>query len=310
MYRFYGGNQLKNKYYISITDIKGMRCFSINKIIKNYIIIFLLLTFGGFAVLTASTVFFNVKMREYNRLIKEKAAEYNRLADENALLYNDLEDSKKQFENINEKIVKIEELISDTNHPVEETLTSAEKLEILQMDLKEKKFFLQVIPNGDPIQVFKGYTSGFGERNHPTLEKKLFHYGLDYRAEIGTGIIAPSDGVIEFAGFNTGGFGNLIIISHNYGFKTYYAHLSKIDVKVGDFVKKGQKIGNTGNTGRSSGPHLHYEVHYLGKKLNPKNFVSWNLENYESLFSNEKGVKWQFLAETINHQIQVFQQKE
>lgn len=287
-----------------------MRCFSINKIIKSYIIIFLLLTFGGFAVLTASTIFFNTKMKEYNRLIDEKVKEYNLLAEENATLYNDLEDSKKQFENINEKIVKIEELISDSNHPVEEALTQEEKLELLKMNLENKKYLLQIIPSGDPIEEFKGYTSNFGQRTHPTLAKKLFHYGLDYRAETGTGIIAPSDGIIEFAGWNTGGFGNLIIISHNYGFKTYFAHLSKIDVKVGDYVEKGQRIGKTGNTGRSSGPHLHYEVHYLGKKLNPKNFASWSLENYDSLFNNEKGVKWQFLAEMVNHQTQVFHQKE
>lgn len=298
---------MKNKYYISITDLKGTKYFSVNKIIKKYIILFILLSLIIFALLTTSTIFFNMRMRKYNRLIKEKVDEYNMLAKENASLYNDLEDSRKQFADINEKIVLIEELISDTNHSIEETLNPTEKLEFLQMDLQKKKFFLQNIPNGNPIENFKGYTSGFGKRSHPVLGKKMFHYGLDYRAKIGVGVIAPSDGVIEFAGFNTGGFGNLIIISHNYGFKTYYAHLSKIDVKVGDFVTKGQKIGETGNSGRSSGPHLHYEIHYLGKRLNPINFVNWNLENYVNLFNNEKGVKWQFLAKTINHQAQIFQ---
>lgn len=301
---------MKNKYYISITDIKGMRCFSINKIIKSYIIVFILLTLGGFGVLTASTIIFNHKMKEYNRLIKEKAEQYNALAEENTLLFNDLEDSKKQFENINEKIIKIEELINDDIYTSEEVLTQTQKLELLKMGLQQKKYLLEIIPNGDPIFPFNGYTSGFGQRKHPTLDKKLFHYGLDYRAPIGTNVIAPADGVIEYAGYNNGGFGNLIIVSHGYGFKTYYAHLSKMDVKIGDFVIKGHKIGETGNTGRSSGPHLHYEIHYLGKRLNPKNFASWNLENYDSLFDKEKGVKWQYLAETVNHQIQIFQKGE
>lgn len=166
-----------------------------------------------------------------------------------------------------------------------------------------------MIPNGNPISPFKGYSSGFGGRFHPVLEQRKFHYGLDFVAKVGTDILAPGDGIVEYAGFNSGGFGNLIILSHNFGFKTYFAHLNEIDVKVGDFITKGTVIGKSGNTGRSSGPHLHYEIHYLGKRMDPKNFAKWSLENYDYIFKNEKGVKWQSLLEMTKLQTQIIQQK-
>lgn len=294
---------MKNKYYISITDTRGTKSFSINKVIKTYLLVLLFIIVISIVTLVLLTLFFNVQIKKYSKIIDEKIRE-------NAALYNDLEDSKKQFENINEKITIIEDLISDMEHIPVEDLSSQDKIELLQMDLQQKRFFLQVIPNGNPLEEFNGYTSGYGKRFHPVLKKEMFHFGLDFKAKIGINVLATSDGVVEFAGFNSGGYGNLIIITHNYGFKTYYAHLDKISVKIGDFVRKGQKIGNTGNSGRSTGPHLHYEVHHLGKKLNPINFVNWNLENYHSLFNKESKVKWQFLIEIITYQLQMFLEKK
>ena len=301
---------MKNKYNASVDRTEEIRYFFVNKIIKNYAVAFIAIIIIGYIILTGAAIFFNMKIKEYNKLIQEKAEQYDSLMAENLALYNDLEDSKKQFENINEKIIKIEELINDDIYTSDEPMTQEEKLEILKADLEKKKYLLTIIPNGDPIFPFNGYTSGFGKRTHPILDKTLFHYGLDYRADIGTSVIAPADGVIEYAGYNSGGFGKLIIVSHSFGFKTYYAHLNKINVKQGDFILKGDKIGETGNTGRSSGPHLHYEIHYLGRRLNPKNFASWSLENYDDIFDKEKNVKWQYLAEAINHQTQIFQKTE
>jgi murein DD-endopeptidase MepM/ murein hydrolase activator NlpD len=102
--------------------------------------------------------------------------------------------------------------------------------------------------------------------------------------------------VVEYAGYRKGsGFGNLIILQHNLGFRTYYAHLHKIQVKSGSFVHKGQQIGLSGNTGRSTGAHLHYEVRHLYKPLNPEPFMQWGLDNFDSLFSRVEEVPWESL---------------
>lgn len=111
-------------------------------------------------------------------------------------------------------------------------------------------------------------TDGFGNRLHPILKKIRFHKGVDLAAPAGTPIIAPADGYVTYAGRN-GGFGNFVQINHKYGFETYYGHLRKIYVRPGQFVKRGDKIGEVGSTGLSTNPHLHYEVHYKGKAVNP-----------------------------------------
>jgi murein DD-endopeptidase MepM/ murein hydrolase activator NlpD len=98
------------------------------------------------------------------------------------------------------------------------------------------------------------------------------HEGLDIAAPHGKEVVAPSDGVIIFAGLE-GGYGNVLVIDHGYGVKTRYGHLSKLEVKTGDHVKRGQVVGAVGNTGRSTGPHLHYEVRVNGIPENPRKFI-------------------------------------
>ena len=98
--------------------------------------------------------------------------------------------------------------------------------------------------------------------------------------------------------------GRVIKISHNYGFKTTFAHMSKTYVKLGEIVKKGQIIGLVGSSGRSSGPHLHYEIRYASLLLSPKNFIKWNLDTYDSIFKNERKVEWESLISLIKDQHQ------
>jgi len=114
-------------------------------------------------------------------------------------------------------------------------------------------------------------SSGFGKRKHPILGYTRMHKGMDFAAPSGTPIYAAGDGVVEVAGWN-GGFGKYVRIRHNGTFKTAYAHMSRIDsrVKPGQRVRQRQIIGYVGTTGRSTGPHLHYEVHQNGKQVNPQ----------------------------------------
>ena len=148
-------------------------------------------------------------------------------------------------------------------------------------------------------------TASFGYRKHPISKKKQFHRGIDLRAKRKTNVFATADGVVRYVqSRDKSAFGRVVIISHNYGFETVYAHLRKTRVKIGDIIKKGDIIALSGNSGRSTGPHLHYEVRYASMVLNPKNFMKWNLKNYETIFNKERRIKWDSLINLINSQRQ------
>ncbi len=129
---------------------------------------------------------------------------------------------------------------------------------------------LRYLPALKPVRNAR-LTDGFGKRIHPIFRRLQFHKGVDLACPSGTPIIAPADGYVTFAGRN-GGYGLFVQINHKYGFETYYGHLRKIYVKRGQFVKRGDKIGEVGNTGLSTNPHLHYEVRYKNKPVNPLDF--------------------------------------
>jgi len=115
-------------------------------------------------------------------------------------------------------------------------------------------------------------TDGFGRRRDPFTGRLAYHRGLDISGRRGTAIVAPADGVVVFAGRN-GGMGRMIKISHGFGFLTAYGHLDKVLVEPGQEVTRGETIGQLGSTGRSTGPHLHYEVSLDGKSVNPMYYI-------------------------------------
>jgi murein DD-endopeptidase MepM/ murein hydrolase activator NlpD len=122
--------------------------------------------------------------------------------------------------------------------------------------------------------------SGFGMRIHPIFRVLRFHSGMDFTAPTGTEVFATGNGTVERTGWEQG-YGNTIRIDHGFGYVSLYAHLSKINVRVGQQVSRGEVIGLVGNTGTSAGPHLHYEVHYRGIAQNPQNFFFLDLSPEE-----------------------------
>lgn len=144
----------------------------------------------------------------------------------------------------------------------------------LQDELLDKTdLFLETIksvPLGKPVK--NQITSRFGPRKDPVNHKRGFHEGIDFKGKTGDNIYVTGAGVVTKA-FRNGSYGNFIEIDHKNGYKTTYAHLKKFTVAVGDKVKRGQLIGQIGNTGRSTGPHLHYELLYRGKPVNPLKFM-------------------------------------
>lgn len=153
--------------------------------------------------------------------------------------------------------------------------------------VKNKEDKLQSLPAIQPIanSNLKRMASGYGYRIDPVYGVSKFHAGMDFSAPTGTEIYATGKGKAVKVDYSSGGYGNRVIIDHGYGYQTLYAHMSSFAVKVGEEVQRGQVIGYVGNTGKSVGPHLHYEVHRNGEKVNPVFFYYQDLdaESYEEM---------------------------
>ena len=290
---------MKDRFNVIISDNKGSKYYSLHHFIKKFILYFILIIV--FFIIAGSFLinFLFDELENIERKKEELIALNEELRYKNINLEDNIKAKNKKFEQIKEKISDIEELIG-----LKEVNTSNfdERLDILKLSSKQQQRMFKHIPNGYPVK-YKGISGKFGWRIHPILKKKEFHRGLDLRASMGTELVAPADGIVEFAGYHkSSGFGNLLIIDHNYGFRTSYGHCQKFTVKPGDFVKKGQIVGYTGNSGLSTGPHLHYEIRFIQRSLDPANFTKWNSKNFESIFKKESRVQWQSLVEAINHQ--------
>lgn len=145
-----------------------------------------------------------------------------------------------------------------------------QSLQELQAYFQDQKSLLASVPSVWPARGW--VTSDFGSRLDPYTSERVMHAGLDIAGPHGKEVVAPSDGTVVFAGLE-GGYGNVLVIDHGYGIKTRFGHLSAIKVKAGERVKRGDIIAAMGNTGRSTGPHLHYEVRVNGIAQNPRKFI-------------------------------------
>lgn len=145
------------------------------------------------------------------------------------------------------------------------------KLAVVEGTLMNRKLHAEVFPTGRPVS--KGWISSvFGWRNDPMTGKRAFHEGIDFAGRANSEVVAAAAGVVVWSG-SRWGFGNAVEINHGNGYSTLYAHNKKNLVKVGETVKKGQVLALLGSTGRSSGPHVHFEVRLNGKTVNPIKFV-------------------------------------
>lgn len=193
---------------------------------------------------------------------------------------------------------RYEELMDMANADL--VINTTQKLDMLnrQLYIQSKSFdevvdlfkdhdnMLQSIPAIQPVanKDLKYTASGYGMRIDPIYKTVKFHSGMDFSANIGTPVYATGDGVVKKAGWQSG-YGKIIVINHGHGYETWYAHLNDYDVRVGQKVKRGEVIGEVGNTGKSTGPHLHYEVHVKGKVVNPVNyyFMDLSAEDYDKM---------------------------
>jgi murein DD-endopeptidase MepM/ murein hydrolase activator NlpD len=179
------------------------------------------------------------------------------------------------------------ELVINTSKRVDviskELVIQSKSLDEIFKLAKEKNNLLAAIPAIQPVrnENLKQMASGFGYRTDPFTKARKFHEGMDFSAKIGTPIFATGDGVVARADNGVSGYGNHIVIRHGFGYETLYGHLSKYNCRPGQSVKRGDIIGYVGSTGRSEGPHLHYEVHKGGEVVNPLNFYYGNISAAE-----------------------------
>ncbi|MBO4621370.1 MAG: M23 family metallopeptidase [Paludibacteraceae bacterium] len=151
---------------------------------------------------------------------------------------------------------------------------------------KESEVKMQNLPAIQPVlnKDLTRIASGYGWRVDPVYNTRRFHEGMDFTAPTGTDVYATGNGTVTFSGWRQG-FGNVVIIDHGFNYETYYAHLSKSLVREGQRVIRGDIIALVGNTGKSTGPHLHYEVHFKGAPVDPRNFYFMDLspEDYDRM---------------------------
>ncbi len=146
------------------------------------------------------------------------------------------------------------------------------KLKVMESIYMNRDLRDQVMPSGRPIR--HGWISSyFGMRTDPFTGLREFHKGMDFAGKLGSEVVAVADGVVTWAG-DRYGYGNLVEINHGNGYVTRYGHNKELKVKVGDVVRKGQTISLMGSSGRSTGPHVHFEVHYKGKVVDPARYLA------------------------------------
>ena len=196
------------------------------------------------------------------------------------------------------KTNRYEELMELANAKL--VVNTTQKMDLLtrQLYIQSKSFdevvdlckrhdeMLECIPAIQPVsnKNLKQTASGYGTRIDPIYKTVKFHSGMDFSANIGTPVYATGNGCVVKAGWE-GLYGNCINIDHGFGYVTKYAHLSKIDVRAGQKVVRGEVIGKVGTTGKSTGPHLHYEVHVKGQVVNPVNyyFMDLSADDYDKM---------------------------
>jgi len=164
--------------------------------------------------------------------------------------------------------------------------------------IKNKEQLLSATPAIQPVsnQDLDRIASGFGLRIDPIYKTVKMHAGLDFTAPQGTPIYATADGVIKVSGYSEGGYGNHVVINHGYGYETLYGHMVRIKAKVGQRVKRGEIVGYVGSTGKSTGPHCHYEVRKGNQKLDPVYFFYNDLgpEQFNELLKRAKASNQSF----------------
>ncbi len=232
---------------------------------------------------------------------------YREQLDTNHSLSQALNEKNNQIQLLGKRVFDVEsvlgladeEIAADENHVALE-----ERIDAAAIDSAVRATMFRLIPNDSPV-TYQRISSSFGRRINPVTGEMHTHTGIDLTCKPGEEVLAPADGVVETVRPSNDGYGNYLTLRHSFGFMSGYAHLQRFKVTNGQFVTKGDVIAQCGNSGRSTGPHLHYEVRFLGRALNPQYLMDWTPENFNYVFEKEKKVKWGSLVQLIDNVVRL-----
>ena len=171
----------------------------------------------------------------------------------------------------NDERIEVTDFMKSLQQLADQLDDRSQQLTVLETMLMNRNLQAEVMPAGRPVN--RGWLSSyFGLRTDPFSGRRVHHSGVDFAGKLGSDVVSVAAGVVTFAGKRSG-YGNLVEINHGKGYATRYGHNSENLVKVGDTVKKGDVVAKMGTTGRSTGPHVHFEVLYNGRAVNPKKYI-------------------------------------
>ncbi|NVD05785.1 peptidase M23 [Vibrio sp. JPW-9-11-11] len=293
---------MSNKITISIPDESGVQHFHVTR--KALVISLSLLTTGITAGLGYLTYHW---YQQLNALEAQKAQLeqlYAEQIDTAHSLSQELEDKRNQITMLGKRVYDVESVLGLADESLPEDYSLENRLDAAAVDSAVRATMFRMIPNDAPLNYLR-ISSSYGRRTNPITGKRHTHTGIDLTCKRGEAIYAPADGVVETVRPSSKGFGNFLTVRHSFGFMSSYAHLAKFKVRSGQFVSKGEQIATCGNSGNSTGPHLHYEVRFLGRALNPQYTMDWTPENFNYLFEKEKKVKWAPLVKLIDDTVRL-----
>jgi murein DD-endopeptidase MepM/ murein hydrolase activator NlpD len=290
---------MKNHLLITLSDIKGSRQLGLN---KSFIFKSLLLFIFTLLLLIIYPVWLNwlnTNLHTSNQALLERQQQLVEqtavLEQRHQLLSGELAQESADLA-LNQQQLGL--LFKQVNYQGGDVLADSERFRHLSNQIAFRQMVLQILPNGRPVD-YDRVTSSYGNRVHPFKKKRYLHRGIDVHSDIGTPVVATANGVVTSLQNTEGGFGRLIKISHGMGFVTYYGHLKSMDVKVNQIVSKGELIGYSGNSGRSTGPHLHYGIRFGERSLDPANFILWTLNNFDQQLEKMKEIPWASLMASM-----------
>jgi len=300
---------MRDRMTITLTDVHGSRQYSVTHLFRMFFMWFLagiaiIVLIGGGVLWQIISERTELESQIEDLYLQKEAvkASYQSELDEQIRLYSELELDKNALESeVQEKsgelnflqgaLGKIEDSFKMAAPISEKDQKMLDSLSPLDLEM-----LMHRVPSGLPT-TFKMISDGYGWRTHPLTKKRTFHEGMDFSCDVGTPVFTTADGVVEYSGDSGDGYGTKVIVNHGFGFRSVYAHLSKASVTRGAVVSRRDEIGLSGKSGMSSGPHLHYEVHYLGKSINPRAFADWGIRKFDTVFKQVREIPWESFAE-------------
>lgn len=282
---------MRERLFITISDERNLRQYSVNRYVGRLLVY----------ALSGHTLLFLVGLmglgwmaNEYDALRFARQSLATTLRHETAA-------TKRQQEAAQAEMEKLKRMIDDKREELNIISQVAEagpaKISFsvprfssqTRLNDTDALLFERALPAGAPMRGM-ALSSGFGNRIHPIYKQRFFHYGLDFEAPEHSPVTATADGVVEYVRESQTGYGRLITLRHARDFRTAYAHLGKQLVMPGQIVRKGDVIALSGNTGTSTGPHLHYEILYQGNPVNPYPFVA--MEDARPPVQEARSMSW------------------